>query len=87
MSVRQEKKPQGTESWKEEDGNREEWLVGVDLGELLFSEHGGLVKQHLAVGSKQQSLNQSFRACPNRLTQPHTHWPPKKGRTRQSNYK
>lgn len=70
MSVRQEKNPRGTESWREGDRQRkrEEWLVGGDLEELLFSEHGGLVRQHLAVGSKQQTLNQSFTACPNRLT-------------------
>lgn len=49
----------------------EQWLVGGDLEELLFSEHRGLVKQHLAAGSKQPTLNQSFTACPNRLTQTH----------------
>lgn len=44
-----------------------------DLEKLLFSEHGVLVRQHLAVGSKQQTLNQSFTACPNRLKETHTH--------------
>lgn len=39
---------------REEDRQRkrEGWLVGGDLEELLFSEHRGLVRQHLAVGSK-----------------------------------
>lgn len=72
MSVRQKKKKaRGTESWREKDRQRkrEEWFVGGDLEKLLFSEHGGLVRQHLAVSSKQQTLNQSFTACPNRLTQ------------------
>lgn len=73
MSVRQEKKPRGAESQRERKTDRqrkrEEWFVGGDLEKLLFSEHGGLVRQHLAVGSKQQTLNQSFTACPNRLTQ------------------
>lgn len=73
MSVRQEKKPRGRESWREEarQRNREEWFVGGDPEKLLFSEHGGLVRQHLAVGSKQQTLNQFFTACPNRLTHIH----------------
>lgn len=75
MSVRQEKKPRGGESRREEgrQRKREEWFVGGDLEKLLFSEHGGLVRQHLAVGSKQQTLNQSFTARPNRLAQTRTH--------------
>lgn len=74
MSARREEEPRDRESWREEarQRNREEWLVGGDPEKLLFSEHGGLVRQHLAVGSKQQTLNQFFTACPKRLIHTHT---------------
>ncbi len=71
MRRRQEKKQRGTSHRERKtDTEREQQLVGEDLEELLFSEHGALVRQHLVAGSKQQTLNQSFTAFPNRLTQP-----------------
>lgn len=54
MSVRQEQQPKRTELRGEEDRQKEtaECLVGGDHEKLLFPQHRGLVRQHLAAASK-----------------------------------
>lgn len=88
MRVKQEKKPRGLRSWREEDRQRkrERWLVGGGPWRALVL-WTWRVSEASALGSlfkaKKKTLNQSFTACPTRLT----HMGQQRGHARSNNYK